>query len=224
MMTIYMNLSPVLLPHSDSLTDNIWVFSSWLTSCYLQTSVTVALRTNCDLSAKATLPEWAQQWHYQSKGKVHTKLHVQYSRAWLHVCTSTKQSCKIRRSHAALEVHAQTVHTAEILTRIWTCICICVFPVMEVGCGSATIHLHACMDAWRQIPRLFLITKLRYEMQGILFSNCPLHAPHSCTLCRLRLPAKWCFPEWIKCTSWLVNDYTTGWSLSLKPSYLLSTH
>lgn len=143
----------------DSLTDNIWVSSPCLSAYYLQTSV--ALWTNCELR-RGTINQRARftpNYSYST------------SRAWLHVCTSTKQSCKIRRIHFQHPLSQCFMSRQFTTQKYWHALeyVICVFP--GKGAGRFCNYLR-----WK-IPRLFLITKLRHALQGILWSDCPSQAP-----------------------------------------------
>lgn len=167
---IYMNLTPVLLTGSESLTDDISGYSciyltSWGAAHWLR-RVTGA--------GKVRLVGWG---HLTSEQSSHqTASTVQYPQ--LHVCTSTPQGCKIRRSHVSTSslsgsgpdsAHCRSadMYLDPSFRRNTDCL-IGLKPgqTFSYSCqAAAALQRSIWKPAWRQIQRLFFdqALKVRYR-------------------------------------------------------------
>lgn len=202
---IYMNRTPVLLTSSDSLADNISGYSG----VYLTSWGAARCLRRMTGAGKVCLMSWG---HLTSEQSSHqTASTVQYPQ--LHVCTSTPQSCKIRRSQASASClsgscpdsarcRSADTYLDPIFLRNADCL-IGLKPgqTFRFSCHAAALQRSIWKPAWGQIPRLVFdqALKVRYRT-----AQEPVRARISACTWGLRpeqrkvlgLPTKWWSPEW----------------------------
>lgn len=155
---IYMNLTPVLLTGSDSLTDNI----SGHSSIYLTSWGAAHCLRRVTGAVKVHIMSWG---HLTSEQSSHqTASTVQYPQ--LRVCTSTPQRCKIRRSHASASrlsgscpdsAHCRSADMyldPSFLRNTDGLIGLKPGQTFSYSCQAAALQRSIWKPAWRQILRL----------------------------------------------------------------------